>query len=164
MWITFAIIALFLLVFLFGSPTEIKFIGTPPFFEITWKIEEEPQISKSQLQPPSQQPKKPEIKIDSLKIRQEIYQPGDTAYVDFEVTNELNISYNITTDWLYNNNRYHGWFNVSTDFYNTTIQKNYWNSWYTVQKVGDWEIHFVIEYSLLNRTFSKDKIAQFRVV
>lgn len=83
-WIIFGILLFLFIVFVFGTPTEIRFVGTPPFFEITWKTEEESQIPEPQPQPTSQPPKILEIKIDSLKARQEIYQPGDIAYVDFK--------------------------------------------------------------------------------
>jgi len=162
-----AIIAVFMLIVsLLGPPSEFTF-GIPPLFGSTWKIPEEPipeAVPEPQPQPTPQATKTPEIKINSFKTKQKIYQPGDTVYVDFKITNELNIPYNITVDWLFNNSRYTGWHNKSTDVYDTSIQDNIWDSYITINKAGDWEAHLVINYTLQNKTFSNDAVTKFKVV
>jgi len=142
-----------------SAPTEFRIIGTPPFFELSWVQSG----SKSQSNQQSTVPL--DIIINSFKTRQEIYYSGDIAYVDFEITNTLNIPYNITVDWIYNNSiRHIGWSNISTNSYNTTIQKNNWKSWYQVQEVGDWESHVIITYNISNESLSKDALTKFRVL
>ncbi len=140
----------------YGKPSRFGITPTPPFIELSWEEKEPP---KSTIQPTIF-----DITIDKFESRQNIYQPDDTARVDFEITNTLNVPYNISVDWLYNNTRYHGWTNASTEYYNTTQQKNYWYSSYIIQQSGNWEAHLVLKYVWLNQTFSKDQIATFKVI
>lgn len=154
------------LIFLYGMPAEIKFVGTPPFIEITWKAPEDEQPEPTPPKPSVvYEPIVLDITIEKLEPRQQIYEPGDRAYVDFTIKNTLNVEYNLTVDWLHNNTRHHGWSNVSTDHYNTTESTNPWQSWYDpLPFKGDWEVHLVIEYQRNNKTYSKDDATTFRVV
>ena len=146
---------------LYGEPTEFRFTGVPPFFfGITWQSENEGLNEQPIILPP----KIYDIYIDSFESGQQVYKPGDNSTIYFEIINGLNVSYNITVDWLYNDTRYHGWNTVSTSYYNITEPINYWSSWYNISEVGEWEAHLVVDYSLNNNSFSKDKIIKFRVI
>lgn len=160
-WIVAIIILMFLIV-QYGTPTEIKFIGTPPFVEITWKTKELP--PPPQIIPPSEFKTK-NIEIEYLKPTQQIFRIGDDAKVEFNIINTLAIPYNLTVDWLYNETRYHGWFNQSTDLYDVERTGNFYESWYgPIQLKGDWTVHLIIEYELNNHTSSKDTVTNFKII
>jgi hypothetical protein len=129
-----------------------------PYILPAENIEPEPSLLE-----PSEQIIK-DITIEKLESRQEIYEPNDTVYIDFEVTNFVQVPYNITVDWLCDNHRYHGWFNVSTDIYNTTRSSNRWESYVNISRPCLWDVHVVVEYNWNNKTYTDDKTTQFRVI
>ena len=160
--IIFAAILVLFLIVQYGTPTEFKLIGTPPFIEVTWKTD-------SNINPPEPVVIKAEPKniiIESLETRQTIYKPGKEAFVDFVIKNNLGIPYNLTVDWIFDNQRFHGWNNVSTEFHNTTkVINNWWSNYPLIaDKAGEWEVHLVISYELDNKTYSKDETTSFRVI
>ena len=152
-----------LLTLILGDPEEVSIIGTPPFIDITWKIQNE-ETQALDIETQQTTPKTYDIYIESFESGQQVYKPGDKSTVDFTIINGLNVSYNITVDWLYNNTRYHGWNTVSTSIYNTTEPNNKWISWVNIYEVGEWEAHLIVNYSLNNYIFSKDRIIKFRVI
>jgi len=144
-----------------GLPTTSR-IAIPPFFEFEWVQNEKAQ----EQSPPNEklQVENPSIKISSFSVEQEVYQPNDTAKVYFEISNDLNVSYNVTVDWLHNNVRYYGWYNMSTNFYNTSQRVNFWHSYFTVEDKGDWEMQLIIKYEFRDTVLSKDEVVNFRVI
>ena len=155
-----------LLIFIYGAPAEIKFVGTPPFFEITWNNKEKLETQKVSLDPQIKKESSiPDVTIEKFEPQQEVYSPGDNATVKFTIVNHLGVPYNITVDWLYNGSRYHGWSTLSTSVYNSTVELNDWSSWYyPIPFKGEWEAHIVIKYLWQGQTFPKDKTKKFRVV
>lgn len=161
-WIIFAAIFFLFISVQYGTPAEFKLVGTPPFIEVTWKTDLEPGVPE----PAAIKPEPKDIIIESLKTRQEIYKPGDEALVDFVIKNTLKVPYNLTVDWLFDNHRYHGWSNTSTEFHNITdVTNNWWSDYPLVEdNSGEWEIHLVISYELNNKMYTKDKTTLFRVI
>lgn len=145
----------------YGLPDEINIFGAK------WCIRNCNKPT-SEDNPIPTQPMEPQIKdiiIEKLEPRQQVYKPKDIAYVDFEIENTLGVPYNLTVDWLFNDTRHKGWFNVSTDVYEVNRELNLWWSNYPAKKaLGEWKVHLYIEYGFNNRSFSKDKITTFRVV
>ena len=147
----------------YGSPEEYKFVATPPFFEVTWNSANE-DIQQESIMESSQTNIRSDITIESFEPRHEIYKPGDEAFVDFVIINELEIPYNVSVDWLFNNTRYHGWTNESTSIYNTTQKDNIWWSSYMIYRQGEWVAHLVVNYSLNGETISSDSVTKFEVI
>lgn len=160
MWIIFVII----LIYLFGAPSSINIPGfgwdlnkqnNEPIIinqPITSKVNEGDLIEK-------------ELKIESLKPRKDIYAPSETAYVDVRVKNDLKVEYNITVEWFNNDKRYKGWFNKSTETYGVNIINNeYWSSYGSLNRGGEWLVQVTIEYMLNNKTISKGSTTSFKVI
>lgn len=104
------------------------------------------------------------IDIKYLDSRQKIYSPDDIAYIDFEIINTLKIPYNITVNWFFNNTRYNGWSNTSTEIYNVNQEDNtFWSS-YPVLYKGEWEVQLMINYQINNQTFRKEAVTNFKVI
>ena len=147
----------------YGPPEEYKFIASPPFFEIAWKSVNK-DIQQESTMESSQTNAIPGIIVESFKSRHGIYKPGDVAFVDFVIINELEIPYNVSVDWLFNNTRYHGWTNESTNIYDTTQKDNTWWSSYTIYEQGEWEAHLVVNYNVNDKIISYDSTTKFRVI
>ena len=158
------LILIFIVVFfsalvIFGTPTEFKITGAPPFIEMTWKTEktELPEIIKKQT--------KKDVIIHSFDTRQDIYIPGDKVYVDFLIENTLNVSYNVTVDWIHNDTRYYGWFNISSDYHNNSNANISWRSWYEdLPFDGFWQVQLIVDYSVENKEYSKDEVVEFKII
>ena len=149
-----------ILVYLFGAPSSINIPG------FGWDLNDQNEQPAVIVTPPVEEDEPiKDIIISSIEPRQEIYEPGDTAFVDIEIKNGLNLEYNISVEWYYNNIRYLGWFNKSTENYDTKITDNpYWSSYGPLNNKGAWILQTVIKYHYQNKTYSKGKTTQVSVV
>ncbi len=155
---------LILVLLYFGMPQ--KFGINAPFFPFYAEWDNSKVESKSEIFNIEEQiPVKNAIIIKNISSRQEIYEPNDKAHIDFMIINKLNISYNLTVDWLTNNTRYHGWFNFSNEQHRIDAVENMWESWYYLPNTkGNWKAHVVVRYNWHNQTFSNDNTVTFEVI
>jgi hypothetical protein len=110
----------------------------------------------AELQPP---------KIEAITLDKQVYHTGEIVNVSFYVINELDIPYNITSNWILNKSILRGtWSNESLARYNSSWKKE-WQVWQSVNNdAGDWELQIIVQYALDNRTILQDNITSFRVI
>ncbi|MBI2667120.1 hypothetical protein HYX13_05915 [Candidatus Woesearchaeota archaeon] len=136
---------------LFGMPEEIHLPGA------TWNVNNEDK-QDSVIKIDSQQIKaKQAITIQGFNSRQQIYDLGDNAYVDFTFLNPAKLDFNFSVDWYHNDDTYYGWTNQSNQY------ASEFHSWYPVYKIGEWKVRVLWKWSYANVTYTKDAIAKFEV-
>lgn len=104
------------------------------------------------------------ISIESFALREEIYELGEIATVDFNVRNRLAVPYYIHVDWIHNDIRYFGWENKSTEIYSISDEYNAWYSYRKLHLKGEWTVDVNIEWEYKNKNYTIDDTITFKVI
>jgi len=105
----------------------------------------------------------PALDFSSVRLDQEIYEPGDNVTVHITIANNILTSYTLTVDWILNDTRTEGWTNHSSESYNISQPEETYDSWIVPYSKGEWEAHLRIKPD--NTTIApSDYVTTFRVV
>jgi len=155
---TIWIIILFLcLLGILGLPNQISYFG------VTWNIDkkmnEDNVKSEIVVQESILKYVFPQdlVSINNFSSRQKVFERESVANVDFIIENQLELNYNFTIIWIYNNKTYYGWYNESNE-----SSKQFY-AYYPAIYDGDWQTQIILEWSYQNKSYSKDDLARFIV-
>ena len=149
------IIAFFVIMagfFLLGIPSSISIMGFQWDFDsyedeiVSDNTEELKGVYASDL-----------LSINDLKPRQEIYGINEVAKVDFFVDDQISTPYSLKVYWIHDNDKYLGWEEEKNE------SGGFWAS-YTVHSPGLWKTQVVVNWDILNESYSKDSVTTFEVI
>ena len=151
--IIWVLVFLFLGIITFGRLPDT--IGPSGFYwQLTGDHPNNENIPNSDITPPKYA--KDMIQITNVSPRREIYYTGENATIDIEIYNPYNLNYNLSVDWILDNQKYSGW--KTKD--NVTILY----SWYPLNKEGTWIANVVVNWNYYNKTYDTDKNIEVEVL
>ncbi len=107
-----------------------------------------------------------EIKIEKFTTSQEIYASKNKVIAKAKIKNTLEIPYNVTFTWIYNDRIYYDETIPSTKYYNLSEEENEFD--YSlgpgIPWLKKWEVQVLIEYIYKNQSFTEENITAFEII
>ena len=155
---TIYILILIIVAFVIFGPPDVLNLGfvSWDFNDNTNDEKETSTVSKVQEIPtPPQVYAKDALKIENLQTKL-VHSVGENVTATFTVKNDNNLQYNFTVYWINGDTRSEGWFRNGS--YTEPFQ-----TWYTVNKKGEWKIQVDLYWTYQDKVYSTDEVFEFSV-